>query len=90
MPLLAPQGWGFGAVSLNRVMVGADWWVRLEGCLRWSANPVGGAVCRHHVKYPAFAARASEMAVGFWPFFVSFCFTLYPTCACVQVIFSPL
>ena len=80
MPLLAPQGQGFGAGSLNRLRLGADWWVRLEGCLRWSAHSVGGAVCRHHVKYPAFAPSASEMAVGFWPFLVSFCSYLTQLC----------
>ena len=33
-----------GAGPLNRVRVGADWWVGPEGWLRWSAHPLGGAV----------------------------------------------
>ena len=39
-----------------------------EGWLGWSAHPLGGAVCRNHAEYPAFAPGISEAAVGFWPF----------------------
>ena len=31
------------------VRVRADPWVGPEGRLRWSAHPLGGAVCRDHV-----------------------------------------
>ena len=70
MPLLVPVGRGWGEVQggpLNRVRLGADWWVRLEGRLRLSAQPLGGAVCRGHVQYSAFAPSSSEVAVGLWP-----------------------
>ena len=29
--------------------------VRLGGWLRWSTHPLGGAVCRGHMQYSAFA-----------------------------------
>ena len=35
-----------------------------RGQLRWSADPLGGSVCRDHVRYPAFAPSTSETAVG--------------------------
>lgn len=34
-----------------------------EGFLRWSAGPLGGAVCRDHARYPDFAFSTSEVAV---------------------------
>ena len=37
---------GEQAGPLCGVRVGADPWVRQEGWLRWSAHPIGGAVCR--------------------------------------------
>ena len=40
--------------------LGTNLWVGPEACLR-SAHPFGGAVCRDHAQYPAFA----EMEVGF-------------------------
>ena len=30
--------------------------------------PCGGAMCRDHAQYPAFAPGTSEVAVGLWPF----------------------
>ena len=36
-----------------------------EGWLRWSAHPTGGAVCREHVGYPAFAPDSGS---GSWVF----------------------
>ena len=47
-PCSFPKG---PAGPLNGVRVGADQWVGLEGGLRWSAHPLGGAVCRDHVWY---------------------------------------
>ena len=47
----------------------------LEGWLRWSAHPLGDAMCRDHGQDPDFAAPASEMAVGLWPF-VSYLFII--------------
>lgn len=46
--------------------------------LRRSACPLGGAVCRAHVQYFAFAPSASEMAVGLWPFCILL-FIIAPT-----------
>ena len=47
----------------------ADLRVGLEGWLRWSAHPLGGAVCRDQAQYLGFAQR--------WPLicsiFVSYC-----------------
>ena len=40
-------------------------WGQLEGWLRWSAHPFGGAVCREHAQDPAFTPGSSELAVGF-------------------------
>ena len=57
---------------------------RPEGRLRWSAYPRGGAVCRHHVQYPAFAPGTSDVSVGFWPFYILL-FIICPNCACVQL-----
>ena len=50
--------------------------VRLEGWLgwlRWSAHPLGGAVCRVRVQYPAFGSWL--LRNGSWVFglFVSCC-----------------
>ena len=36
-------------------------------------HPVGGVGCRGHAQYPTFAPGSSEMAVGFFGLFVSFC-----------------
>lgn len=55
-----------------------DPWVRLEGWLRSSAHLLGAVVCRDHARYPAFAAGASEVADGFWPFCILFMFC--PSC----------
>ena len=53
---------------LKWVRVRIGWRVGLDGWLWWSAHPLGGAVCRNHAEYPAFAPGISEAAVGFWPF----------------------
>lgn len=60
--MLPPEGGR--AAPLNGVRVG------LEGWLRGSAHPPGGAVCRDRAQCPAFAPSTSEAAVGFWPFCV--------------------
>ena len=60
-------------MSLNGVRAGADQWVGLEGWLRWSVHPLGGAVCREHAQYPASAPGTSEAATGLW----SFCILLF-------------
>ena len=39
--------------------------VRPKGWRRWSALPLGGAVCQDRAQYPAFAPCISEVAVGF-------------------------
>ena len=62
-PLVGRVRW-----PLRWVRVGIDWRVGLEGWLWWSAHPRGGAVCKDHAEYPAFAPGISEVAVGFWPF----------------------
>lgn len=46
---LADGGRGGPAGSLYRVRVGVGPRVVLKGWLRWSADPLGGAVCRIHV-----------------------------------------
>ena len=63
--------------------------VTLEGCLRWSALPFGGAECRGHAPCPALAPDASEVAVGLSWSFVSFVLTLSQLHR-HSVIFSPL
>lgn len=40
----------------------------LKGLPRWSAQPLGGAVCRDHAQYSAFAPSTSEVAVEFLVF----------------------
>ena len=76
-----------GAVS--GVRVGADPGVRPEAWLRWSSHPLGGAVCRDHAQYLAFAPDTSEVAVG-----ILVCLYLvvhnWPQLCMRAVIFSPL
>ena len=44
-----------------------------EGWLRCFAQPFGGAECRGHVQYPAFAPSSSEVAAEFfWSFCIFF------------------
>ena len=62
--------------------------VRPEGWLRWSAHPLGGAVCRDHVQDPAFAPDNSEVAVGFL-LYLYLVHNLPQLCR-RAVIFSPL
>ena len=45
-----------------------DWWAGQEAWLRCSAPLLGGAVCRGHSQYPAFAPSTSVMTVGLWRF----------------------
>ena len=76
------------ACSLNRITTGAALQVEREGRLRWSAHPRGGAVCRDHAQYPAFALSTSEMAVCLW----LFCILLFIITLTVHVCsyFQPL
>jgi len=37
--------------------------VRLGGWLRWSTHPLGGAVCRGHMQYSAFAPETLFLLV---------------------------
>ena len=67
--LLPGRGWGTGWFLIwgeGRAVSRTG----LEGWLRWFAHPLGGAVCRGHVQYPAFAPGSSKVAVGgfglFW------------------------
>ena len=85
-PCSLPQ-WG-RAGPLNGVSAGAgaDRWVGPEW-IRWSAHPLGGAVCRDHARYPAFAPGTWEVAAGFWPFCILF--ILCPSRACVQLFLVP-
>ena len=41
-----------------------------RGWLRWSAHRLGGALCRDHVQYPAFAPGTSQLGLDL---FVSCC-----------------
>ena len=47
-------------------------WVGPEGWLKWSVHCLGGAMCRDHVKDPAFALSTSEMIVDLQPICVLF------------------
>ena len=69
--------------------VGVDLWVGSEAWLRWSAHPLGGAVCRVHGLYSAFAPSSSEVAVGFLVFLYLVVHNL-PQLGLEAVIFSPL
>ena len=86
MPLLAPWGrvswflkWGVGS---GRSMGQVEAW------LRWSAHPLGGAVCSDHARSPAFALDTSEVAVGFWSFCI-FLFIICPNCPCMKLFLVP-
>ena len=46
------------AGSLYAVRAGAGSGVKWEGWRRWFAHPFGGAVCRGHVQYTAFAPNS--------------------------------
>ena len=63
--------------------------LRREGWLGWCAHPLGGAVCRDHAWYPAFAPDTPEVAVGFWVFLYLIVHNL-PQLRMHAVIFSPL
>ena len=60
----------------------------MEGRLRWSAHPLGGAVCRDHAQYPVFAPGSSKVAVGFLVFLYLVVHNL-PQLRVYAVIFSP-
>ena len=47
--------------------------VGLKGWLRWFAHLLCDAVCRARAWNPAFALGSSEVAVGFFGLFVSYC-----------------
>ena len=71
--LLPPWGGGRGEAGfLKAARVGTVPWLGQEAELRWSARPLGGAVCGDHAQRPAFAPHTSEVAVGFWPFCIFF------------------
>ena len=53
-----------------------------EGWLRLSAHPLGGAVCRVHVQYPAFAPD-TLLLLGVWSFCILF--IICPNCTCSQL-----
>ena len=38
--------------------------VGLEGWLRWFAHPFGGAACREHAQYPAFAPNTQFLLLA--------------------------
>ena len=62
---------------------------RREGWQRWLAHPFGGVVCSGHARYPAFAPRSSEVAVGISGLFVS-CPEFAPTAhECTQLLLVP-
>ena len=87
--MLAPWCGGQGqAHPLNGVRVGAEPWVRPEGWLRWSAHPLGGAVCRDLALYSAFAPGTSEVAVRFWSFWILL-LLICSSCACMQLLLVP-
>ena len=73
MPLLVLGGGQSG--PLYGVRVGAGPGLRLEGWLRWPAHSLGGAVCRDHTQFPAFAPAPQKWQ---WVFglFVS-CFSKF-------------
>ena len=56
---------------------------------RWSARRLGGAICRDHVQYPAFAVCTSEMSVGLQGVLYLTVHNLSQLRMCA-VIFSPL
>ena len=60
-----------------------------EGWLRQFAHPFGGAVCRGHAQYPAFASDPSEVAAGFLVSLYHVVCNL-PQLHMHAVIFSPL
>lgn len=69
------RGWG----------VGADQWVRSEGWLRWSAHPLGGAVCRDHAASTLLLLlEPQKWQLGFGRFCTSF-FIICPGCTCRQL-----
>ena len=41
-----------------------DWWVWLEGWLRWFAHPLCGTMCSDHIQYSGLAPSTSEVAAG--------------------------
>ena len=69
--------------------VGAARWIGTEGWLRWSAHPLGGAVCRDHACYPAFFPNTLEVAVGLL-ILLYFVVCNLPQLHMHAVIFSPL
>ena len=85
-PCSLPEGGQ--AVPLIGVRVEAGPGVRLEEWLGKFTHPLGGAVCRVHVQYPAFAPTPQKWQLGFW----SFCILLFimPQQCMQAVIFNPL
>ena len=85
----APQA-GAQAGSLYGVRVGMCPRVRPEGWLRCFAHPLGGAGCRGHAQYPAFAPSSSEVAVGVFLVFLYLFVQNLPQLHMHAIIFSPL
>ena len=42
-----------------------DWWVGLEGWLRWAVHPLGGAVCRDHTELLLLAPQKWQLVLAF-------------------------
>ena len=89
---------GRWAGSLYGVRVGLCSGVGLERWLRWSAHPLGGAVCRGHAQYPAFPPKPPLflLAPQKWPlvFLVFFVHNyllsiICYNCTCKQVFLVP-
>ena len=60
--------WGMGGWFLIWGEDGAHPGVRPKGCSRWSAHPLGGAMCRGACVALAFAASFPAVSVGFLVF----------------------
>ena len=73
------------AGPLNVLRVGAGPGVRPEGCLRWSAHPLGGTVFGDPRQYPAFAPNTLGMAVGILVFCILL-LIIYPKQVCTPLI----
>ena len=63
---------GGRAGSLKGMRVGAGGWVGWEAWFRWSAPPLGGAVCGSCAQDPAWAPSTSELELDLWPFCILF------------------
>lgn len=72
--------------SLKEVRVGADWWVKWEGRLRWPSHPPGGGVCRDYAQHLVLLLAPQR-----WSWVVAFLYRLNLLQLRMRaVIFSPL